>query len=42
MVREIGGGWELREGIAEEGNGEARATATTKERRLGRTMGVGF
>lgn len=38
VVREVEGGWELSEGIAEEGNGEVKVRARARERRLGRTL----
>jgi len=38
VVKEIGGDWELRDGIAYEGKGEAKVTARANERRLGRTL----
>jgi hypothetical protein len=38
VVREVGGGWELREGIAWEGSGEVSVTAMAREKRFGRNL----
>jgi hypothetical protein len=38
VVREVGGGWELREGIAWEGSGEVSVTAMAREKRFGRKL----
>lgn len=38
VVRENGGDWEVRDGIAWEGKGEAKVAARAKEMRLGRTL----